>query len=124
MAPPYSIEALLKASPPTIVSDETLRKLHKLSALPYPSCSAEDMAGLIGVIEGVRNESVTKLLSRLDATSEPSIGWGRAEVVLDGGQENAVEPLAEPVNVYAHGRALLEHAEKKRGYFFVIEGKE
>ncbi|KAL7409270.1 hypothetical protein BDY24DRAFT_419076 [Mrakia frigida] len=119
LSPPYSIKALLQpvnTPPPPLLSSETLKQLHRLSALPYPSCSAEEMAGLIGVIEGIRGEEVTRLLQE---GGQEEMGWGRKEIVFDGREEQEERVEWEETG----GRKLLENATRKSGVYYVVDKK-
>lgn len=123
LTPPYSIKDLLQPAntpPRAPISPETLKKLHKLSALPYPSCSAEEMAGLIQVIEGIRGVEVTRLL---EEGGREELGWGRKEIVFDGSEESEQQDGREEEEHEVRGRKLLDDSQRKSGIYYVVDKK-
>jgi hypothetical protein len=152
LSAPYSITSLLTSassassspspsspspsspSSPSLLSEPTLRKLHKLSSLPYPSCTVEEVSDLIGVIEGVRGKGVSELLAELerrekeegDEQGGEEVGWGRSVVKIDGsGEEQGGEVVTRPQGAEGSekepsGRELLELAQRQKGDFYVV----
>jgi hypothetical protein len=139
LEPAYSIDSLLSSassapSPSSLLSEPTLRKLHKLSALPYPSCTAEEMSDLIGVIEGVRGKEVSELLAQLERREREEggeqgeeVGWGRRVVKIDvsgeeqGGKAGITLETEEGREKEPSGRDLLGLAQKTKGDFYVVQ---
>lgn len=118
--PPYSLSSLITPSPP--LPEETLRKLHQLACLSYPSgITSESLQDLIGVVDGVRSDRVQKLLAEAEAEGARNLedmGWGRQEIVFDGTTEDGVarEQLeADGESDERRGRELLQDAKKTAG---------
>lgn len=118
--PPYALASLM--SPAAPLSEPTLRKLHQLAHLPYPSSvTATSLQDLIGVVDSIRSERVRRLLYEGETVaSDPSDrGWGKKEIVFDGTREHKLvdEAVADAAQkgVEAQGRDLLRDAKKTAG---------
>ena len=130
LKPPYSLESLITPAAP--LPEPTLRKLHRLASLPYPSSvTAASLQGLISVVDGIRSERVRELLDQGEAITgnADSLGWGKKVIVFDGEREfelvdEAAADVAE-TGVEAHGRELLKDARKTAGgvYYTVQSSK-
>jgi hypothetical protein len=128
LSPPYSLSSLIARSPP--LPEETLRKLHQLACLPYPSgITSQSLQELIGVVDGIRSERVQKLLAEAEAEGARNLedmGWGRKEIVFDGTTEDGVarEQLeADGELDERQGRALLQDAKKTAGgAYYTVNG--
>lgn len=124
--PPYSLASLVSPAPAPL-PEPTLRKLHQLACLPYPSSvSAASLQALIGVVDGIRNDRVRALLEAGGAAgvgggkAYEDIGWGRKEIVFDGERElelvaDAAAAEAARPDTDARGRELLKDATKTVG---------
>jgi hypothetical protein len=130
LEPPYSLGSLITPAAP--LPEPTLRKLHQLACLPYPSSvTAASLQDLVGVVDGIRSDRVRRLLEQGEAAAggDDSLGWGKKEIVFDGMRElELVDEAATDVArtaVEAHGRELLKDAQKTAGgvYYTVKTSK-
>lgn len=126
LTPPYSINAIL--TPPNhqsaLLPQPTLHRLHKLAGLPYPSCSAEDIAELVGVVDGIRTDTVARLLAEAENELGPlEPGWGKAEIVFDGKTEFSKVGEVQK-EVLPNGRELMQDSKKTLRDYYVVDRKQ
>ncbi|KAI0092458.1 hypothetical protein BDY19DRAFT_903275 [Irpex rosettiformis] len=124
LRPTWSVNELLSSYPRPTISPSTLKRMYKLSALVPPAEGTREHADITRELEDLVKLVEAVKLVHVDekvAYTDHGIPDGR---IWEEGTGIPLEKSSKPgavVKEEAHGRALLEHAQRTHNGLYVVD---